>query len=495
MDTEKQAVVVKAVDTLNRHKFGLTGIKIELEAQLNRRSDGAIECPDCYSGSISCPSCMEDEYTACQMCDGDGLDEEGSFCESCDGDGEHYCRTCLIQGNPAGGGRLPCPTCEGQFRTFPKGRRDWSNLAECHQYILEKLEPLGLAEEITDETEARNLEGWNRTLKAKHPLVFSRFYRDGSVDSEFTATIATDDPENVLLLPKIIEAFKDLATANGNGCDTTGAGMHIALINGEGGKYPSDTVDRTRFVNFKKSMTMLLPALYFLGTHKDTTRAMGYRRPGISSTEKHTAISYRGGAVEFRIFDTCYDNPEAVLDNVVVMKNAMKYWRKAYLSPGVHRICKQVKFGTDSDYSLGRLYCTEQHIALLNAGLERLKPSYYTIKELKKQRNFNITKQALKGTIKKAQAEAEIEYREYEQRFVWRLLTIENQCIASYRESSLKGGEKSREEVLKEVGPLVKEKVEQAKKEKKPKSWYIEKKLTELTGKPIGQYELKAAEA
>lgn len=258
---------------------------------------------------------------------------------------------------------------------------------------------------------------------------YIRCYNDGSVDTEITFTIMLDDEELVLALPKLVEAWNSMCKDYGCSIDTDGAGMHMALLNNEYGDYPSRIMaeQEMMFDNFRRSMTLLLPALYFLASPSGVSRSLYYRRPYVRcnsdshGSSKFNAINYKGGAIEFRIFDTCYDNPEAILDNFVVMANTMRYWRRTFLNPGLDKITNHLPFGNDTNRTLERFYTSETHLQFLSKGLERIKPAYYTISELKKQRGFKTKSSELKKREKLVEKEAQGTYQEYQERFKWML--------------------------------------------------------------------------
>jgi hypothetical protein len=296
------------------------------------------------------------------------------------------------------------------------GRRgDFSSESYCKQWILERLVQYGLA------------EGEDGDYEVTRPLRYARFYNDGSVDSEFTFTLMLDNAENILLLPRVIEVFNELAEANGynfgdgSNMDVRGAGMHTAFINERDGTYPTSNYMDQHFNNFAKSMSLLMPALYFLGTASERSRGLSYRRPGVGIDTHRSAIDYRGGALEFRLFDTCYETPEAILDNVCVMSNAIQFWTAKFKSSGVEKITTSTRWGIDQGQELKRFYITSQHLDLLNEGLKLLKPSYRTIAELKKARKFTLTKAQTKDPAKRIEKEATIEYEEYEERFTFQI--------------------------------------------------------------------------
>lgn len=416
-------VVIQKVEQLKKSQFGATAIKVELEAQFNRGSDGGV-CEDCYEGSNECYDCDGTGEWTCDNCE-DGIvevDEVEQDCQYCDGNGNVTCDSC------GGEGRVECGYCEGNWDMQGS---DFGSTSNCHNFIMEKLVDLGLAK-LADESIELSHSQYS-DYEPVLPLTYAEFYNDGSVDSEFTFTLMLDKPENILLLPKVIEVFNQLGEAIGNGVDVAGAGMHMALLNSLNGMYPTsiDAVHAQRFRNFKKSMILLMPALYFLGANSSVSRGLNFRTPGIGEGSHRTAIDFRGGALEYRFFDTCYDNPEQILDNVVVIANTIRHWTTRYTKHGLSKIANGIQFGTDSDRTLKRFYTCYEHIDLLNAGLKRLKPSYRTIRELKKQRDFDTTKLHIKKRVLENTEKAKVSYKEYEDRFKWQTRISYYQSMAS----------------------------------------------------------------
>lgn len=260
---------------------------------------------------------------------------------------------------------------------------------------------------------------WSKlTDKDKQCIVFKQFYNDHSVDSELTFTISLKDPQAVFILPKIVKIFTELADEMNCEIDVRGAGMHMALLQTKDAHYPSrpKVENSVRFQNFRKSMTMLLPALFFLGTANEKTRALRYRLPMISGNSKYCAIAYRGGALEYRVFDTCYDAPDHILDNVIVMANTIGFWSAIYkpVKVPVHH----ARFGTERGYTdLKYLYVTNDHLKLLNTGLDLLAPKYKTVSESKLQRKFDIDEKQIDEQEKERLKTVELDYREYEERY------------------------------------------------------------------------------
>ena len=390
---DKQSEVLRAIR--NAKKRGATALKIECEAQFGRNSNHGdyhtcSECQGNYEGTDICDTCEGEGYVA-EDSDGtwhgvaEGTEEDVEECGDCYGYGRTNCSHCDE-------GEVECTgdCCDDE---------NWSD-EDCQEYMVSKLAERGL---IYDEH-----------------IVFAKFYNDGSVDSEFTITIGIDHIDKA---PIILEVFKQLGEAIDNDFDVAGAGMHMAFLFSPDGSYnrhdTPNELNRRYYENFKQSMTMLMPALFFLASSNETSRGLGYRNPAVGYDTHRCAIDYRGRALEFRLFDTCYENPEAILDNFVVMSKCLDYWREDYKPSGLEKISQRIRFGNDKDRTLGRFYTTEKHFDLLNVGLLKLKPSYYTISEIKQQRKFNKTKRSTKKVVREYAEQLPVEYEEYAERRKW----------------------------------------------------------------------------
>lgn len=492
-DGKKYSTIIDAVNKMKNSEFKATAIKVELEAQLGRGNSDEY-CGYCDEGYQECESCSGDGVY-CDDCDETGVveDDEGNEieCENCEGRGRVSCEDC------DGSGSVTCGECGGDWQGSDTGDNRY-----CNDFILEQLVKYGLAEPIPD----GECYDYGRKYRPKHPLVFSKFYNDGSVDSELTFTLMLDKPENIMLLPKFLDAFKVLAEHIGHGIDVKGAGMHMALLYDKNGYYNKCGANNTCyyeklncFANYQKSMNMLLPALYFLGTSNETTRRMHFRVPridrGDQTSSKYYAINFAYGALEFRVFDTCYDNPDVILDFVCVMANTMKYWRAKYI-PFKMKGIKRIRFGNDTDYTLKRLYMKREVLDVLNGGLRILKPDYYTITELKKQRNFHVTKATVDSSERQRAKEVELEYKEYEQRFAWRieirktsylsdaLSALSNQGVAS---------NKPPKDYMKQAEREAAIRVKRLLGDKKDLKQYVSDRLMEIEEQTMGQYTLEVA--
>lgn len=283
------------------------------------------------------------------------------------------------------------------------GCKYFSDTKVANDFILRELAKHGLAQRKPGGT------SWSYLYAPKAPLVFSRVYTDS--ETEWTTTLSIEKPEDALYAPILVDAWNALAKANGNGIDVSGSGMHTALLQGKDGLYPSGVtkVQYKMFDNFARSMRPLLPALYLLGASRveggrGVTRSTSPRQPAISSSDKYSAIAYRQGALEFRVFDTCYEKRDQVLDNIVVIAQSVnKYWHKKYVRPNVN-FGKVAMFGnSDCDNSsvnrLEKLYCLKEHVVMLNSGLRCIKPPYLSVKDIKEARKFALTVRDVKNAL------------------------------------------------------------------------------------------------
>lgn len=505
---DKHSTLLSKLKQAKKSQFGVTAIKVELEAQFGREElEGCYECNG--EGDMSCDHCDGDGMIDCDSCAARGeVDNpeditETMQCADCNGNGNIDCAECEATG------RVECYECHGEARG---SNGDFESNTVCYDWIMERLEPLGLAvhnEGEEWETSHGDYSYWHPTGALK----YAEFYNDGSVDSEFTFTISIEDEANALLIPKIMDVFVALGKRIDNVFEVTGAGMHTAFLSsrdctyGEGQR-PTLT-QLHMFENFKKSATLLLPALYFLGTTNETSRGLGYRAPQIACSElrddelrinspKYSAIAYRNRALEFRVFDTCYDNTEAILDNLIVMTNFLKYWSSRYIDSGMGKVVKEVKFGNDGGNDLQRLYATSEHLDLLNAGLLKLKPSYYTISELKTQRKFKTNKHQTGNVVKRLRKDAKIAYREYEERFKWNLSAKKYYMMAQEIEhkANYENGQvliaADQEAIKAEAEKKADEAVKAEALRKRPEDQYTDTFVKERTNNLQGRWVLKA---
>lgn len=357
-----------AVQRMKRQ--GFTHAKIELEAQLNRSySDNYVDCETCDSGYVDCYDCDGTGVRETETSSNNGrILQVTEVCGDCDGDGQTTCGEC------DGDGRQQADT-------------DWESESDCEAFILRNVTP-----------EARNA------------LVYQQFYNDGSVDSEFTFTVRMED---IHLAVEFLDAFRLLSDEIGGGMDTYGSGMHLSVLTE--GEYPCSTnLDRNKISNFKREVTKILPALYFVASPDHASRPLDFRHPLISDDKSgdYPAICTHDDTIlEYRIFETCYQQPEMLLENFEVIANTLKYYSNRplnYQGPSAD-------LGNRYEHSGGvaRFYDTTDRLEALNRALPFIKPKDKTIRQMKAQRNFKLTQAQLgkREKIKKRRAEAD--YQRY----------------------------------------------------------------------------------
>lgn len=461
----KEEEILRQVKLAKRSQFGVTAVKIEMEGVFQRRGTGGradSDCEKCHgNGTIRHEACSGNGYTG-QRPDYYNpypLDNTFKACMGCDLHGSQI-----------------CPNCFDQLKA-------WGSVTYCQQWLLRQLHELGLSTKKRD-----------GTYVPKGALKFAYFYADPSVDSEFTFTLSLKDPNSIFMLPQIIALWKKLGEEIGNGLSIQNAGMHMALIRTADCVYPSENEpnDNIRLRNMEKSMRMLMPALFFLGSDTSHSRGMRFRIPRVS-TDKYSAVHFGGGALEFRVFETCYDNPERVLDNFVVMRNCLRFWSDKYHDPNLGRIAQSIKFGNDSNQNLSRLYSTTTHLDLLNAGLTKLKPAYCTLKELKEQRGFDINKRKFTQMIKELRKNAAARYSGYRSQQLWSAeVTGKRRALDNLSVRSAPSTEEGRTELITEAERIAADAVEHARNQILDETAYVDRQVTEHNNNNGGQYSLTA---
>lgn len=309
---------------------GFSHIKVELEGVLGRTGRDE-SCNDCSTrGWIPCDTCHNSGFIRQK--------DTAIECSNCNGDGHSECRRCNGRGYTRGG---------------------WTD-SYCRDFIL-------------------------KTIKraSANKIVFGEFYYDGSVDSEYTFTIATEHADVVL---EVMGAFNKLGNKIGNGVRTHNAGLHIAVL--PDGVYPckAGLLNQKLMLNFRTEVAKLLPALYFLGTHTGKTRDLNYRKPFVSNSEKYSAIFTHGDtAIEYRLFDPCFDKPEAFYDKVEVIAQTLKYYSEAKVRTSYN------SFKLYELPELSALYNTLGNYDALLKTISAVKPNK-TISALKEERGITINK-------------------------------------------------------------------------------------------------------
>jgi len=242
-------------------------------------------------------------------------------------------------------------------------------------------------------------------------IVFSKFYRDGSVDSEFTFTIPTDD---VAMLPKVIEAFKALAERNGRGMDTHGAGMHFSVL--QDSYYPSTrTFPENRWQNFQREVKKLLPALYIGAAAKNWTRSLEYRHATVADNSKYSAIyALRKAQLEYRIFDTCYDNPDMVLEYFGIIARTLEY----FADPSKRAPTLGKRFEILNGKTMQEcFFSVAEQIQIIKSQMKYIVPYGMTIKEFLGNRGIKLLLTSLRKEEARRRAEIRLAYEEHKKAF------------------------------------------------------------------------------
>lgn len=310
----------------------------DAKAEFNEALKFIAECP--YKGTA-----IKFELEAQLNREGD--DE---YCEDCD-DGSWF--------DEEANEYVDCESCGGTGYYSHGG--DWNEQA-CQSFILSHI-----------------------PAKVQKALIFSEFYNDGSVDSEFTFTLPLAKAAYALY---VVEAFNMLAEEIGHGLETYGAGMHTAILNNPEGRYGRsdwNTLDNTCTHNFQQAMYPLLPALYFLASPDHKARGLSYRGPSIAGG-KSSAIGLNNGVFEYRVFETCYQRPLAIIDNVIVIAKTLRFYKPEPTDTRANIGQIGIKEGSGLD----RFYFSIDHIKALKHGLSFLKPDYKSVTRLEMERAFKV---------------------------------------------------------------------------------------------------------
>lgn len=369
----------KIIQDIKSAGFGY--IKVELEAELNRPDEyydegEYVDCVDCDSGELTCETCDGHGYTTISREDGTKTTETE----------EVECGDC------AGSGYLACDECDGSGEIYIENESEADGLGDtenCKEFILD-----------------------NISQEAKDALIFSHFYNDGSVDSEFTFTIPV---EKIGVLPEFVDSFNKLAEAIGNGMDVDGAGMHIAVLPTESeGRYPvrSFNLDAEKLNNFRIEVTKLLPALFLAATSGNFTRELYFRMPKISD-DKYSAIHVLRGCFEYRLFETCYQAPETIFEYLGTIAKTLEYYKDP--TKKVASMGKEYPF-YDREGIAG-FTTTPEQVSILKKQLRMVLPDDITIKNFTQKRDIKLLVTEARKKHSKAISRAKVMYKEAMQSF------------------------------------------------------------------------------
>lgn len=225
--------------------------------------------------------------------------------------------------------------------------------------------------------------------------VYRKFYCDGSVDSELTITLPTSEAHKIV---KWMEAFTALSKTIGRKMDTGNAGLHIAVLST--GMYPcTKPLDSAKRDNFVEEVHKILPALLFVSSHNYQTRGLRFRKPIISAGDKYSAIHIIPGGFEYRLFDTCYDRPEAVYEKIETVAHTLKYYSK---QKNRLKLTKPISLKNGGAYRA--MYDNPEILLALDNALKYIKPRYKTLDQMKKERKLELNGDKLRRDQLKAEA-------------------------------------------------------------------------------------------
>ena len=219
----------------------------------------------------------------------------------------------------------------------------------------------------------------------KNSLVYSKMYHDGSVDTEYTFTLPIDKSHYVI---DMIEGWNEMVEAIGAEQDVYGAGMHISLLTER--EYPSgNTLPSAKISNFKEQLIKLLPSMFLLASSGKQSRSLQYRFPRIASNTKYSAVfTHRDTCIEYRLFETCYERPEAFIEFVGMIDRTLDYYRDETLK--VSSMMKKYIL-PESSSETSRLVQNTSQVQIIKQQLKLVKPMGYTIKELMEPRGVNLS--------------------------------------------------------------------------------------------------------
>lgn len=351
--------VADAIQSIRGGHYKGTYLKLELEANLGRSSDDDEEG--------YCDNCSGDGWFDCDSDHDEIRDDEGNLT----GDYELSCEHCEE-------GHVDCSDCDGRGR--------WDNddnwgLNECENYILDHV-----------------------SQACRDATVYTGFIYDGSVDSEFKFTVPLSI-EGLGYAIEYIKAFKRLSGAIGEGLDVKGAGMHITVLRSESGSYPigNPSLKESWLYNFESNMDKLMPALLLLASPDYRSRGLNYRMPKCGRGQHRFAIDVAGGgrcgALEWRVFETCYDRPEMLFDYICTIAKGLQFYAPKIKQVKCPRRIGELVFVDDqAKYGLHKYYTTEKHLTALDWGLDYLIPDHRSKQEVYKLRNFRVTPEVLAKT-------------------------------------------------------------------------------------------------
>lgn len=354
---------LKSIDEIKR-KFPDAHIKVEFEGDLTRNEDPDYEtCDECDQGQVDCSHCEGLGY----------ISETNAL-------GVETRDECI---NCYGSGYETCDYCNGNWDSIEISGSGWSEDA-CGEFILDWLA--------------------DHAPKTRNALVYSEFYNDTSVDSEFTFTLPIEHAHGAL---DVMRAWQALADQIGEGCDTENAGMHLTIM--PSGNYNRlEALPVRKIANFKREVTKLLPALFFAASCSDRSRGLRYRMPKIDAEDKYSAIyTHNDTCLEYRLFETCYERPEALLDYIEVIAKTLRYFSNERVE------AKFSDFAFSDGSGVKRFFDSPEALRVLDETLPLIKPIGKSVKRLKVERRFDLKRGEVRAQWYKTAEQYKQPYGDY----------------------------------------------------------------------------------
>lgn len=244
-------------------------------------------------------------------------------------------------------------------------------------------------------------------------LNYTLFYSDGSVDSELTFTLPIHEAWRSV---EIMGAFAHLANDNGYGIRTERAGLHITLMTESG--YPTNhALNAAKLANFTTQVTKLLPALYAAASHDGMTRGFQYRTPQISPTKRsvYPAIcTHNGTCLEYRLFDTCYDRPEALLEKIQIIAATVEYFSTKKVSLTARNfVLDRVTADNAAKEPFRRTIKDKANLRALKETVALIKPRGVSLRAFLASRNLNLTEKEVVHFQKALDLHLSLKYQTY----------------------------------------------------------------------------------
>lgn len=242
----------------------------------------------------------------------------------------------------------------------------------------------GQAYSTGSETQCQDFINSRLSRECRKSIVFMRFYNDGSVDSELTFTLPTRDARYVL---EVIAAFNKLDELLGGRMNVTGAGMHMSVL--PSSSYPCrTTLPYENITNFKEQVGKLLPALYIAATSGPFTRGLRYRQAEITESKYGCISTHNDTCLEYRIFETCYQRPEAIFEYLGTIAKTLEY----YIDPTKEVSSLGAQFPIYDGQGLKGYTGTAEQIDILKKQFKHVKPEGITVKQFMADRGITLTK-------------------------------------------------------------------------------------------------------